>query len=532
MPFRAVRHLAFGLLLFGAGSARAQEGLPFTVDLEEVGAAASPALHSATVGAWGGRWLFLGGRTGGIHLFGSAGFPASGVNPDAVVYDPAADTRWTASLATLPDSLADPLRAWNTEFYQDGPTLYVVGGYGPQAAGGKVTFPTLLAVDVPAFTAAVVAGAPLAPHVRRLTDVRLAVTGGHLLRLGGRYHLAGGHRFDGEYISGHSPFQAYTDAVRHFRIDDDGASLRLADYAETVDAERLHRRDGNAAPVVRPDGSEWLVLYGGVFTGLNLPFRHPVLVDEAGATESEGFTQRIGHYTAPALPLYDAATGSTHTLFLGGMGQDYVDAATGDWRDDTLIPFVDDVAVTSRDATGAWSETVLPFRMPGFLGTNMAVFPADGVPRTDGGVVRLRELAGRTLVASVHGGIAATTRHPGLLPTTGTSSASARVFAVYVTPLPVATEGAPEPGPALALGAPTPSPVRGAARLTLTTTGAGDMRVEAFDALGRRVAVLLDGPVSPGAHALTLSDGLAPGLYVVRATASGATATQRIAVVR
>ncbi len=86
---------------------------------------------------------------------------------------------------------------------------------------------------------------------------------------------------------------------------------------------------------------------------------------------------------------------------------------------------------------------------------------------------------------------------------------------------------------AASLSAPFPNPARAAAALTLTLTDAADATVEVFDVLGRRVAVLVEGPLAAGTHTLRLdARALAPGAYVVRATAGGLAATRRVTVVR
>jgi hypothetical protein len=71
------------------------------------------------------------------------------------------------------------------------------------------------------------------------------------------------------------------------------------------------------------------------------------------------------------------------------------------------------------------------------------------------------------------------------------------------------------------------NPFRDRARLTLELPVAGVVRAEAFDALGRRLAVLWDGPAPAGPLALAL-DGtaLAPGAYVVRVVSEGAVAAR------
>lgn len=64
----------------------------------------------------------------------------------------------------------------------------------------------------------------------------------------------------------------------------------------------------------------------------------------------------------------------------------------------------------------------------------------------------------------------------------------------------------------------------------VATREAASVRVEAFDALGRRVALLFDGPLGAAeARAVELS-GLAAGMYVVRATTAHARATAPLVV--
>src|SRR5690606_32883510 len=115
-------------------------------------------------------------------------------------------------------------------------------------------------------------------------------------------------------------------------------------------------------------GSEAFALYGGVFTSANLPFRTPVLFDADGIDESP-FEAQFGHYTTALLPVYDAAHGSMHTVFFGGMGQFWRDETDGLVKQDNLVPFIDDVSVLSVGADGAVSERLLD-PLPAYLGTN------------------------------------------------------------------------------------------------------------------------------------------------------------------
>ena len=85
----------------------------------------------------------------------------------------------------------------------------------------------------------------------------------------------------------------------------------------------------------------------------------------------------------------------------------------------------------------------------------------------------------------------------------------------------------------LALAPPAPNPVRGAAAVRYRLPEGGEATLAAYDAAGRRVAVLAGGPHAAGEHTATFRpDGLASGVYVLRLDAAGASATQRATVVR
>ena len=98
--------------------------------------------------------------------------------------------------------------------------------------------------------------------------------------------------------------------------------------------------------------------------------------------------------------------------------------------------------------------------------------------------------------------------------------------------------GAAEPtaGPTAggyALGPAYPNPTRGRAAVRLTAPSAGPVTVAVFDAVGRRVAVLVDGPVAAGPHEVGWdASGWPSGAYVVRATTPGGPLTARLTVLR
>ncbi len=78
-----------------------------------------------------------------------------------------------------------------------------------------------------------------------------------------------------------------------------------------------------------------------------------------------------------------------------------------------------------------------------------------------------------------------------------------------------------------------PNPFRSGTALAFELDRPAEVRLEIFDAAGRRVAVLADGPRAAGTHRARLeAAGLAAGVYVARLTADGRTASRRLTLVR
>ena len=92
------------------------------------------------------------------------------------------------------------------------------------------------------------------------------------------------------------------------------------------------------------------------------------------------------------------------------------------------------------------------------------------------------------------------------------------------------TDDAPERGLTLSV---VPNPVRGLGTVSVSVPGGGPVTVEAFDALGRRVAVVWDGPLAAGTHPLRFDASALPaGVYVVRARTAAGTVGRTVTVVR
>ena len=101
-----------------------------------------------------------------------------------------------------------------------------------------------------------------------------------------------------------------------------------------------------------------------------------------------------------------------------------------------------------------------------------------------------------------------------------------------LSPAPVAGEPGAITRPAR-LHAPHPNPARSEAAVTFEAAEAGPVRVEVFDVLGRRVAVLTDEVVTAGTHTTRWEAGTLPsGLYLIRLQAGDQVQTQRLTLTR
>ena len=93
----------------------------------------------------------------------------------------------------------------------------------------------------------------------------------------------------------------------------------------------------------------------------------------------------------------------------------------------------------------------------------------------------------------------------------------------------------PEPSPVAQAGFNDiwPNPAGAVSRISFSIPRAGHTRIVAYDALGRRIATLVDGPLPSGSHSVTFSsESLADGVYFLRLDARGGVETRRLLVVK
>ena len=97
----------------------------------------------------------------------------------------------------------------------------------------------------------------------------------------------------------------------------------------------------------------------------------------------------------------------------------------------------------------------------------------------------------------------------------------------------VANEDGPGRAGTLALSALAPNPTTGIARMTVRTAEGEALTVRVYDVMGRMVQSVVENAQASGEQRLEVdTQGLAAGVYVVRATTGTAVATRRLTVVR
>ena len=128
------------------------QNLPYTLNISPVSAPGIdelPGLQSAVYAETAptseypsGLWVVFGGRTNGLHNFSPSGeesFPPSFQNSVIYVINPVDWQVWSLpwSQTDVPASISSPLSSTSQQYYQQGDTLYTVGGY---SVPGTVSF--------------------------------------------------------------------------------------------------------------------------------------------------------------------------------------------------------------------------------------------------------------------------------------------------------------------------------------------------------------------------------------------------------
>jgi len=420
--------------------------LPFAIDASEDASSqfpGAPRIQSFSFAQWEGRWVFLGGRKAGYHSVGggAAEFLRSDANREVWVVDTTVTPARTyhASVDQLPQSLAVVRSQWASTaqlYFQDGPKLYIAGGYGEDGNSKWVTFPVISRIDLPQLIESVLHGKIAPASVSFAESQAVQSAGGGLIKLAdGFFYLVMGHSFNGSYIAyegqgehnAEAVSQVYLNQIRKLKITDLSPGRLDVSMVETFeDEDQFHRRDLNVTPILSSDGLG-LAAYGGVFTPqTQLNYSKPVyLFGNGKPTVDGGFDQKMNAYSCPILLLYEKSGASMYTTFFGGISRFSWDAATQKFLENPRVgskteseyldglQWSDQISTIQRNKRAGnveTSEVVQPAGLPGFLGTGAVFIPAPQLERAYPGtdILDLEALRGRkTLVGYIYGGIRA-----------------------------------------------------------------------------------------------------------------------------
>ena len=429
------------LLAFSAPTAP-----PFTVDATENVSAnfpGAPRVESSAFGQWKGRWVFIGGRIAGYHSMGgsSAEFPRADANREIWVVDSTVQPAHTyhVPVDSLPAKLAPLKDEWVSTgqlYYQDGPSLYIAGGYGQDSSGHWVTFPVISKIDLPGLIDGVMQAKPFADSIALTSSTLVQSAGGDLMKLPDNYfYVVMGHVFMGTYTAfegygEHSTqvaSQAYLNEIRKLQIAPAGNhSLSVTLVQNFKDETEFHRRDLNVAKILSPNGVG-LAAYGGVFTpDTQLSYSKPVYLFRNGPPHIDSnFDQKMNAYHCAKLLLYDKSSETMYTTFFGGISryawdpasQQFVEnARVGDRSSNNYLDgmqWSNQISTLRRVMTEGkeeTSETVQPNPLPSYIGTEALFIPVPGLAHASGDadIIDLTALPGKkTLVGYLYGGIRA-----------------------------------------------------------------------------------------------------------------------------
>jgi hypothetical protein len=435
--------------------------IPYTVDIREVSLAPAPLpnIHSVATGEWQGQWVFLAGRTNGLHGMTARGaFDPLYENREVWVVDPVGRQSWHKSLedsdaSGLSQDEIDSLSSVNTQFFQEGGTLLIVGGYGfKRSVDDHRTYDTLTALDLEGLVQWVkeTPGSETTrarDHIKQIRDSYFQVTGGHLEKIGDEYQLVFGQNYEGRYRPRFNGI--YTRQVRRFRMTlapDGTPVVPPSSKRATSQNEAYRRRDLNVLPLVERSGlndfEEKVVVLSGVFTPDDGVWTAPVMIGAGGQvsmdspTAADTLKQGFQIYHCAKASLFHRVTNESHFLLFGGITVLERDLASGNFTRDDQAPFTNQCSLVVRDAVGRFRQYWLPTRFPLIrdnglelrFGTNAEFHPSPEIPQLSHKVLDLAAITGEVVLGHIFGGIVADAGN------SGNTGASGRVFEVVLTP--------------------------------------------------------------------------------------------------
>jgi hypothetical protein len=351
----------------------------------------------------------------------------------------------------------------------------------------------------------------------------MQVTGGYLGYMDSVFYLVGGQKFMGRYNPmgpTHGPgfVQEYTNAIRTFSINDDGTTLAIGRYSETIDSLELHRRDYNMSPTYLQGGKPGFTVYSGVFQyNADLPWLNTVDISASGYQARPAFNQYLNQYHTAHLPMYSQSADKMQTVFFGGISRYTLDPITGLLTDDQQVPFVNTISSVTRYANDSVVEARLPISMPGLLGASAEFIPHKDAPYLDHHILDMDAISGRTLVGYIYGGIESDAPNIFFVNDGTQSRATNRCFAVFVSPdAPTGQQAVALTGEHIFRFAVKPNPADSQVSAEFWTPGDLPIQLQITDMNGRPVKLYDLGTPSKGIYRQQLALGsLAKGQYFV-----------------
>jgi hypothetical protein len=441
-----------------------QDELPFTVEIGIADFSLPTGLHSYASGMHEDKWIFIGGRTNGVHGFGPSdnNFPKQKQNRACLVVDLKTKKSYIRSfddpMSGLNEDEIDSLSVTTAQSYQEKGKLYITGGYGVCTKTGKFsTKDTLTVIDMHGLMHWVMH--PESSHkasdsIRQIKNELFRITGGYMNRVDNKPTLLiFGQNFSGFYHDETSVGQ-YSNQIRPFYIHDKGEKLHvhIKDPKPKTVNPAFRRRDLNIVPIMRhKDGKvkEGFVAYSGVFTESDGIWTVPVEIGSKGhprmanPTDPNTFKQAMSTYSCATAGLFSVETNDMYTLFFGGISYGYYE--NGTLLFDPMVRFINQITTIKRSEDGRHTQYLMDATFPHIestqsnpgnsllFGTNAAFFPLEEVDVAQylSGILKLDDIKKeRTLIGYIVGGIQST------LPNTikmSDSAASPYIFTVYIT---------------------------------------------------------------------------------------------------
>jgi hypothetical protein len=432
--------------------------LPFRVTIELANFQLPVGVHSGIFGLYEGRWILMAGRLNGLHGFSGDPFPPDDQNTSIYVVDPATGTVSSRALSDPSSGLSaaqiETLSATSPEGYQDGDTLYMVGGYGIDIQSGTYdTKSTITAINLPGIVQWVInpqdGNNSVIKNISQVSNPLFQVAGGRMLKLGNLMQLVFGQNYTGVYTPGTNG--NYTQQVRQFHAQMINGKLSVDSYnaiPQNPDPN-FRRRDLNVLPAILNKSNVLqygLIAYSGVFTTAGGVWTVPVVIDSNGnpvmadPNVSATFKQGMNQYACASASLYSRKYSSLFHIFFGGASYGYYQ--NGVFETDEEIPFINDVTAVQLDQHGNFTQYIMDTTYPVILSTRSnpgnqllfgagAYFIPNNISHYPNAVINLDNIRQPTVIGYIVGGIQST------LPNTNTmsdSAASPYVFKVTLTP--------------------------------------------------------------------------------------------------